>query len=920
MILFKDISNSKTNRLNKLEKKIKLSIHRTRDFLRFLCGFIALSGLINLIFLSLIPADEKNALILGFSLRRLAMFAFLSIGIVSFVIARKKLSRTSPQTIRIISCFFQQQRVSAFFILLLILITLLVWVAGFSPSYLLQSYYAYAQRLLPIFVWFLSIVISALCLSIFLKNGGLKNVIIPNYRHWRLFTITTMSVIMLFLLIAWGYPKLTTVLKFGRYSVPILMTQIIAAWIIVLLLLLIPGRFLKKLPDFLVDHSDVVIFLLIWVLSAFLWINQPIDFRMDMSSTTIGQHIKPLPPNFEIYPRLDSSNYFYLSESIVIGGGIYRSIDKPLFLAFQGLNNWLAGGSFERMLDLQVVLLALAPALFYLMGSKMHSRAAGLMAAALALMQELNAIRLMAHFPVVSSKVLLTEPFMQLWTVIIALVGFQAFKRSSKGKIILFIAFGGALGLSSLFRLNTAIVLPFILIIAYIYYLRDKRAMIWSTGAILIGVFLAFTPWMIHNAILYGDPLTFIKAKVEGVIINKRYEKILTDINNDTSIINYESNNIISINYTINNNPHEKSADLETTIDNNLPFNNPIVMENQASDIPKILVPVFRHTLNNIITSFSILPTSIRPQDLFHGARSQRFWCDYDATIYEGINHILVIINLIVLSIGIFSVIKNHKVLGLIPIAIFLGYHFSNGIAVSSGNRYTQPVSWVVIFYFSLGLISLSKSLLALLHYDNKVDTGENKAVSPVSNRNVIVPIILSILLIGSTPVIADLMPINRFPIITEQQVYSSLFSQENLQNNLYGKNIEELLSKYKKNSVVVEFGRALTPILINDVEFKQIFYGENNYGQNGKYLTFMFFGPGSGNTKRMFFNSQNKPIALPNGSDVVMVYSADNPTEALSIGIIDPVFASQVTSYINQTNIPLSTVYFSESFATVDK
>ena len=827
--------------------------------------------------------------------------------------AATKQSKTRAQTILAISSFFNKQGVSAFLILSLILTTVMVWFTVFSPAYIMKGYYAFSIRLLPFIIWLLSINVSALGLCVFLKNNDLKRTFFSNRKYWRLLAITTMIVIFLFLLIAWIYPKLTITLKFGRYSVPILITQILIAWVFVSMGLLVPGSFWKKFPDFFIDHVDLIIFILIWTITAFLWVNQPIGFRDDMSSTTIGQHIKPLPPNFEIYPRLDSSGYFYMSESIVTGAGMTLvSLDKSLFLAFEGLNNWLTGGSYEKMLDLQTILLASFPAFIYLLGYRIHSRSAGLLAAALAVMQEINGIRLMENFPVVSSKVLLTEPFMQLWTAIIALSGFLVFKQSVNRQFWHFLIFGGFLGLSALVRLNILIAIPFILFVVFIHYFRDRKVMIWSMCAFLIGTLLAITPWMIHSSYTFGDPLAFVRGKIQGVI-KHRYEKITDEVDTKSSFKDNKSVGILPINYAFNNNHLEISANLETTFAGSVTIGYPTAGLDNISNIPQILVSVVRHTLNNIITSFSILPTSIRPQDLFHGARSQRFWCDYDATLYEGINPILIVINLLVISIGISGAIKNHKIIGLVPIAIFLGYHFSNGIAVSSGNRYTQPVSWIVLFYFALGLTALSKSLFAQLHFDNTFFKPEINKTFGINNRNSFVFVILFILLLGSAPVIADLLPINRFPNITEQQISSSLFNDENLQNTVYGNNIKKLLSKYDENSVVVEFGRTITPILVNDEEFKLIYYGEGNYGKAGKYLTFMFLGPGSGNIRRMFFDSQNQSMNLPNASDVVVIFSLENANEALAIGIIDPVFASQVSSYNDLSDIPLRMIYFSE-------
>jgi len=157
-----------------LDKKLDLSVQKTRKFLTFISGFIALSGLVNFVFLLLIPADEKSALILGYSSKRLAIIAFLFIGSISFVIAGIKLSRTCPKTILAISNIFRKQGISAFLILFFFMTLLIVWLAGFSPEYLLRDYYAIGRRLFPIFIWLTSLSVSALGFCFFLHNSALK--------------------------------------------------------------------------------------------------------------------------------------------------------------------------------------------------------------------------------------------------------------------------------------------------------------------------------------------------------------------------------------------------------------------------------------------------------------------------------------------------------------------------------------------------------------------------------------------------------------------------------------------------------------------------------------------------------------------------------------------------------------------------
>ena len=55
-------------------------------------------------------------------------------------------------------------------------------------------------------------------------------------------------------------------------------------------------------------------------------------------------------------------------------------------------------------------------------------------------------------------------------------------------------------------------------------------------------------------------------------------------------------------------------------------------------------------------------------------------------TLYKGVDPAFFVFNLFILSIGVSSLIKKHRVVGFIPIAVFFGYHLSNGIAIVIGS------------------------------------------------------------------------------------------------------------------------------------------------------------------------------------------------------------------------------------------
>ena len=134
-----------------LDKKLDLSVQKTRNILRYLTIFIIFSGLVNIFLLLKIPADQKNALILGFSLKRFSVLIFLLAGTISFIFAGIYISRTTSHKIKKISDTIQGRWISALILSLFFITIILVWVTGFSPEYLLNGYFEIGRRLLPVF-------------------------------------------------------------------------------------------------------------------------------------------------------------------------------------------------------------------------------------------------------------------------------------------------------------------------------------------------------------------------------------------------------------------------------------------------------------------------------------------------------------------------------------------------------------------------------------------------------------------------------------------------------------------------------------------------------------------------------------------------------------------------------------------------
>jgi hypothetical protein len=111
--------------------------------------------------------------------------------------------------------------------------------------------------------WFLSVSLIAIGVSVLLQNDDLRVTQIADKKNWRLMIFTFLILVLLSLFTAWIFPKLSEQLWWT--SVPILMTQIVVAWILASLLMLIPDKFYSAIPGYK-NTCRPLIFILIWVI------------------------------------------------------------------------------------------------------------------------------------------------------------------------------------------------------------------------------------------------------------------------------------------------------------------------------------------------------------------------------------------------------------------------------------------------------------------------------------------------------------------------------------------------------------------------------------------------------------------------------------------------------------------------------
>lgn len=294
----------------------------------------ALEALAALVYLISLPADPENAVILGFSMRRLVVAAvLLGGGLAGAALAFASL-RPAWQ-----ARWLDPSRRRGLFNAALVLLPLGTVVSGLIPVVLMSlyhtsgefRYYAYFERLLPMLLW-----VGSVCLqgTVWLAWAG--------DFHWgalrveravfRAAAVVFGIFLALWLLVAFTGTGITPdQIGWGKPSVPLLEWQIwLAAAVGAAFLLFLASR---RWPA----RGDVWVSAAIWLLAAGLWLSQPIYTAF---FATAGRE-----PNFEIYPFSDGAYYGLFAQNLLIGNGFKGDEvpPRPLYITLLAVFHAIAG-------------------------------------------------------------------------------------------------------------------------------------------------------------------------------------------------------------------------------------------------------------------------------------------------------------------------------------------------------------------------------------------------------------------------------------------------------------------------------------------------------------------------------------------------------------------------------------------------
>jgi hypothetical protein len=632
---------------------------------------IALCSLIVLGAMLLSPSEAGNTVILGLSLPRLAIaVGFLCVFLLFSALSYRAI-RDRGWAERLLDLWFGGGRLSRWLAGSAGIGLGLGWIGCFLPPYQAGVLEPHWNRIQPVMIFLLSVSIVTLALFFVMRRD-------PQIRGKHSRSVFRLSGILFII----SLPLLVLMLssKYDAYrledfwygaGVPLLPTQLI-------LTLLAGIIFLRIGRHGFTNRSDVIVFWLLYGITAALWALEPLE----KSFLFIGPH----EPNQVLYPFADAATFDLASQFGLIGQGIYifdtPFFERTLYLAFLIYLHSFFGQNYELLMAVQAAVFAILPPIIYWIGRSLNMRAVGFTGALIALWRGINSIAASNLIDLSNPKMILTDFPAAIGVALIVLFCCEWLRNPDK-KWTYALWTGGAIGLTIMLRTNGLVFLALVPFFALFRYAPKWKN--WLVASALLGfAVIAITlPWELRNvsrgAPLYGPIVT----KIEHVI-RTRYP--LPADGPETQNRNgspFTIQQIRPLSFLIEDQP---------------------LQDSQACQTIACFAPI--HFIHNINTSILLLPTSPVMDDLWHTVkRTHPYWRPDWNGIFTPSSLFFFALNVFFISLGISMAWKHQRLPGLVPLTVFAIYNISNAFARTSGGRYIVPADWIITLYFIAGVL-----------------------------------------------------------------------------------------------------------------------------------------------------------------------------------------------------------------------
>ncbi|MCG2785102.1 MAG: hypothetical protein L6461_08355 [Anaerolineae bacterium] len=534
-------------------------------------------------------------------------------------------------------------------------------------------YSALATRLTPIAAW---VSLSALEYLLFklIKSGKLKAV-----ANWPIL------IALVVLVVTGAFMMITrlglTPLKdgsFGHPALPALEWHILLA----LGLALFGPHIIQGISSLLntkrqTFNVERLTFFIIYFSTLALWLITPIQAGWFATP--------PRAPNFEIYPFSDALIYAQYVQSALAGYGFMwpEVPTRPFYIVLLTWLHALGGQEYSTVIALQTILLAAFPPALYLIGKEIGGKPLGLGLAVLAILRDISQNQAATFsYNYTYSKLYFSEiPAALLMTLSLWLAIRWVRQNASPGWLPILI--GGLTGLSSLIRLQSAVLLAAVVIAAFFALPGRRKAWIQGTLLMALGLTLALTPWLVRNARAAGG-LVFDNPISQTMVFARRWSGSAG-------------------NEALPKLPGENDAQYSSRMTR-------LALDSFRGEPGRILLGAANHFFNNqyaLLLTFPLRDKLTNPAELLRPAHA--FW--QSEARFDGKNLVFVAFYALLAAIGIGAAWQRARWIGLLPLVLASLYNAWTALFLSSGDRFMVPIDWAGTLYLLLGLLTFINAL-----------------------------------------------------------------------------------------------------------------------------------------------------------------------------------------------------------------
>ena len=598
------------------------------------------------------------------------------------------------------------------------------------------------DRLLPLIVWLIGI-----CTLILLSLYGIR----VRYFGLKLKRIPKVVLLLLLyfgaVLLGWIwvtgsiFPLASARVGWNPPGVPVIEGQVLIALVVGTAIMLLIHR-LKNSPRTSawfqtagLKRLDLFTAIALWLIAVIFWQSTPLTASWFVT--------EKLPPNFENYPYSDARNYDEVAQSALIGENFrffgIQDIRRPLHAAYLTVLHLLVGQQYDRVIFLQVLVLALFPVFIFLITKNLSNRAAAVCAALLIIFREANSIWLASEITTSHVKLIMVDLFTATIVVFFGFWAFRWLKQREAGSLSAFVA-GGILGLAMLVRLETAVLALSPAVISAFNLIPKRRLGLWIKQLALFGlsILLVISPWLYRNfrstGSIFAGSLSF-----PYMIILQRFGPIdQTAPAQPTQVSPQSSPTAPPLNPTPFASPAVPAAvapptstpsydsrlaaaagkSLSNTFGNPVEFASLFAAHYLNSQIQMLLgFPAAFRVVEGSLASIGHRNPAVFWADccsLSEYVRNLPFWRKWDGR-FPRQSALPLLATVLFLIIGLHRSWSRHRWTGLMPAlaaSIYIGFY---AVLRNSGGRYILPVAWVAFLYFSIGLMDVAAFAIRLV-------------------------------------------------------------------------------------------------------------------------------------------------------------------------------------------------------------